>query len=569
MKKLSILLALCLLLSACAPAAAPEQSIPETTLSGVTTESSTPATDGADATTEATPQSADEATRPTEGAKPTETTRPTEATRPQEQEKPTVSNCKHVDEGDDGKCDSCGVSVLVIIDFYNINDLHGKIADGDNHPGVDELTTYLKKAKKNDQHSLFLSSGDMWQGAPESNLTKGLIVTDWMNHLGFSAMALGNHEFDWGEDPIRENDKLAKFPILGINVYDRSTDKRVSYCDSSVLVDKGDIQIGIIGAIGDCYSSISKDKVEDIYFKTGAALTQLVKNEATKLRDQGADYIVYLLHDGNGSSGSNSVSSITSSRLKSYYDIALSDGYVDLVFEGHSHQRYIHKDEYGTYHMQNGGDNKGISHVEISINTANGNDSIRYAELVSTGKYATMADDPIVEKLLDKYEEDVSVGTSDLGTNARRRSSAELCQLVADLYYKKGVELWGDDYDIVLGGGFISARSPYELPAGEVVYGDLYSIFPFDNNLVLCSIKGSDLQNKFFETDNDRYYISYGDYGKQVKKEIDPNATYYVVVDSYTSVYAPNRLTEITRLDKEYYARDLLADYAKAGGFKK
>jgi len=560
LKKLSILLALCLLLSACAPAVAPEQSSPETSLSTVATEPSVPSTDGADATTEATPQSADEATRPTEATKPTESTKPDPSGKP---------DCDHVDEGDDGKCDACGVSVLVIVDFYNLNDLHGKIADGDNHPGVDELTTYLKKAKKNDDHTVFLSSGDMWQGAPESNLTKGLIVTDWMNHLGFSAMSLGNHEFDWGEDPIRENDKLAKFPILAINVYDRSTDKRVSYCDSSVMVTRGDVQIGIIGAIGDCYSSISRDKVENVYFKTGAALTQLVKSEATKLREKGADYIVYLLHDGNGSSGSNSVSSITSGRLKSYYDIELSNGYVDLVFEGHTHQRYIHKDEYGTYHMQNGGDNKGISHLEVSINTANGNDSVRYCELVATGKYATMADDPIVETLLDKYQEDVAVGSSDLGTNARVRKSSELCQLVADLYYKKGLELWGDKYDIVLGGGFISARSPYELPKGDVVYGTLYSIFPFDNNLVLCSVKGSDLQSKFFETDNDRYYISYGDYGKQVKNNIDPNGTYYIVVDSYTSVYAPNRLTEISRLDKEYYARDMLADYAKSGGFKK
>jgi len=559
-KKIKILLALWLLLSGCHPSLAPGQSSPETSLSTVATEPSVPSTDGADATTEATPQSADEATRPTEATKPTESTKPDPSGKP---------DCDHVDEGDDGKCDACGVSVLVIVDFYNLNDLHGKIADGDNHPGVDELTTYLKKAKKNDDHTVFLSSGDMWQGAPESNLTKGLIVTDWMNHLGFSAMSLGNHEFDWGEDPIRENDKLAKFPILAINVYDRSTDKRVSYCDSSVMVTRGDVQIGIIGAIGDCYSSISRDKVENVYFKTGAALTQLVKSEATKLREKGADYIVYLLHDGNGSSGSNSVSSITSGRLKSYYDIELSNGYVDLVFEGHTHQRYIHKDEYGTYHMQNGGDNKGISHLEVSINTANGNDSVRYCELVATGKYATMADDPIVETLLDKYQEDVAVGSSDLGTNARVRKSSELCQLVADLYYKKGLELWGDKYDIVLGGGFISARSPYELPKGDVVYGTLYSIFPFDNNLVLCSVKGSDLQSKFFETDNDRYYISYGDYGKQVKNNIDPNGTYYIVVDSYTSVYAPNRLTEISRLDKEYYARDMLADYAKSGGFKK
>lgn len=555
MKKICLLLVLCLLLSGCAKGGNPSDPTtstpPSSSINGTTTDTSDSIEDTTD--TQDTPASSDAA----------------DTTTGKDESSSTEQSCKkHVDAGDDGKCDNCGVSVLVIIDFYNINDLHGKLADGDNHPGVDELTTYLKKAKKNDKHSVFLSSGDMWQGAPESNLTQGLIITDWMNHMGFSAMTLGNHEFDWGEDPIKKNDKLAKFPILAINIYDHSTDKRVSYCDSSVMITKGGVKIGIIGAIGDCYSSISKDKVGGVYFKTGAALTSLVKSEATKLRDQGADYIVYLIHDGYGQSTS-STTSVTSNRLKSYYDVSLSDGYVDLVFEGHTHQRYILKDEYGVYHMQSGGDNQGVSHIEISINTANGNDKVRYADMITTGKYANMADDPIVEDLLDKYDEDVSVGTDILGTNARQRSSSELCQLVADLYYKKGLELWGDEYDIVLGGGFISARSPYSLPKGDVVYGTLYSIFPFDNDLVLCSVKGRELESKFFETDNDRYYIAYGDYGAQVKKDIDPNATYYVIVDSYTSLYGPNRLTEVARYEKQYYARDMLADYAKSGGFKK
>ena len=115
----------------------------------------------------------------------------------------------------------------------------------------------------------------------------------------------------------------------------------------------------------------------------------------------------------------------------------------------------------------------------------------------------------------------------------------------------------------------MSVRSPYELAAGEITYGMLYSLFPFDNDLVLCSIKGRDLQQRFFETDNDRYYLSYGNYGKQVKGNIDPNKTYYVIVDSYSSVYSPNRLTEIDRYENKYYARDMLAEYAKSGGFNK
>lgn len=482
---------------------------------------------------------------------------------------PAPTECLHVDAGDDGLCDNCSKYVVVLFDFYSVNDLHGKIADADTHPGVDELTTYLKNARKTDDHVILLSTGDMWQGSSESNLTQGLLTTDWMNQLDFAAMAMGNHEFDWGEDPVENNDELAQFPFLAINIYDRETNEQVPYCQSSVMLEKGGIQIGIIGAIGDCYSSISKDKVEDIYFKVDDELTQLVKQEATKLRSEGADYIVYLLHDGYDESKSATATSIRSSEIDHYYDTSLSNGYVDLVFEGHTHQRYILKDEYGVYHLQNKGDNKGISHVEVSINTANNTSKVRNAELISTGVYANMADDPIVEELLDKYSEDVSAGTDILGSNARQRSSSEMAQLVADLYYKKGMELWGDEYDIVLGGGFMSVRSPYNLADGDITYGMLYSLFPFDNDLVLCSIKGSDLRDRFFETDNDRYYISYGNYGKQVKGNIDPNKTYYVIVDSYSSVYAPNRLTEIARYEEKYYARDMLADYASSGGFEK
>lgn len=479
------------------------------------------------------------------------------------------TECLHVDAENDGFCDSCSEYVFVLVDFYVINDLHGKIADADTHPGVDELTTYLKYARNTDDHVVLLGTGDMWQGSSESNLTRGLLTTDWMNQMDFAAMTMGNHEYDWGETPIEENYALAQFPFLAINIYDRETDEQVSYCQSSVMLERGGIQIGIIGAIGDCYSSISVDKVQDIYFKVDDELTQLVKQEATKLRSEGADYIVYLLHDGYDESKSATATDIRSSEIDYYYDTSLSDGYVDLVFEGHTHQRYILKDEYGVYHLQNKGDNKGISHVEIAINTANDTSKIRNAELISTGVYANMADDPIVEELLDKYDEDVSVGTDILGSNARQRSSSELAQLVADLYYEKGLELWGDEYDIVLGGGFMSVRSPYNLADGDITYGMLYSLFPFDNDLVLCSIKGSDLRDRFFETDNNRYYISYGNYGKQVKGNIDPNKTYYVVVDSYSSVYSPNRLTEIARYEESYYARDMLADYASSGGFEK
>ena len=84
---------------------------------------------------------------------------------------------------------------------------------------------------------------------------------------------------------------------------------------------------------------------------------------------------------------------------------------------------------------------------------------------------------------------------------------------------------------------------------------------------MLCSIKGSDLKRRFTETDNDTYYVSYSEYGASIRYNIDPNATYYIITDSYCSTYAANRLTEIARYDDSTFARDLLAKYIEDGGY--
>lgn len=464
----------------------------------------------------------------------------------------------HVDVDQNCLCDDCGLSVLIYVDFYNINDLHGKLADGENHPGVDELTTFLRRARTRVEYAIFLSTGDMWQGSSESNLTYGSIMIDWMNDLDFAAMTLGNHEYDWGEEYIEHNAQLAEFPFLAINIFERSTNLRVDYCQPSVLVDCGPIQVGIIGAMGDCYTSISPDKVQDVYFKTGKELTALVKDESELLRSQGADIIVYTIHDGWETTSSGNISD---QELSAYYDISLSNGYVDLVFEGHTHQKYLVMDSFGVYHLQNKGDNTGgISHVELSYNTITGQVSTHAPGLLGKGSYEHLPDDPIVAQLLEKYEDSIAISKQVLGKNGKFRNSNWLRQKVADLYLEAGLERWGGEYDIVLGGGFISVRNPYELSAGDVTYGMLQSIFPFDNELVLCSIRGSDLLNKFIHTNNSNYFIR-----RSGNENIDPNAIYYVVVDTYTSGYAPNRLTEIARYDAGIFARDLLAAYIAEG----
>ena len=479
------------------------------------------------------------------------------------------SGCKnHKDANADDFCDVCNKYLIVYVDFYGINDLHGKFVDGSSHPGVDELTTYLKNMRAKDDYAFFLSAGDMWQGSAESNMTKGMIMTEWMNELDFVGMALGNHEYDWGEEYIKANAELAEFPFLAINIYDRDTNQLVDYCQPSVVVEAGDIQIGIIGAMGDCYSSIATDKSEGVYFKVKNELTELVKAESERLRSQGVDCIVYVIHDGYGQSSSGNT--VSSSQIKSYYDVQLSNGYVDLVFEGHTHQGYALQDEYGVYHMQHRGDNNGgISHVELKVNSVTSKVSVSVARLVTTGTYSNLNDDPIVNQLLEKYKDQIDPAYDVLGYNSVYRGYEALHQLVADMYYDAGVKKWGNQYDVVLGGGFISVRSPYKMPVGDVKYELLQTLYPFDNDVVLCSIKGSDLLSYFINSKNEHYYTKYAS-GLKEAIAANPNGTYYIITDTYTSTYkyAPKSLKEIARYDTGVYARDLVADYIKNGGLK-
>ena len=84
---------------------------------------------------------------------------------------------------------------------------------------------------------------------------------------------------------------------------------------------------------------------------------------------------------------------------------------------------------------------------------------------------------------------------------------------------------------------------------------------------MLCSIKGSDLRSRFITTTNSSYHNTYSNYGNSIKNNVSYNATYYVVVDTYTAFYAPNKLTILEYYDEGVYARDLLAEEIKSGRF--
>ena len=89
--------------------------------------------------------------------------------------------------------------------------------------------------ENSDAATLVISAGDMFQGSGLSNYRYGLDMVNIMNMIGFNAMSVGNHEFDWGlstvlnyNDGDLENGE-ANFPFLGCNILYKETDLQISY----------------------------------------------------------------------------------------------------------------------------------------------------------------------------------------------------------------------------------------------------------------------------------------------------------------------------------------------------
>lgn len=460
----------------------------------------------------------------------------------------------------------------VKLDFYGFNDVHGNVRDSSLGIGIAKTSTLMKQATKN-QNALLISSGDMWQGSLESNSNRGRLMTEWMRYLNFTSMTIGNHEFDWGTKCIKDISEEYSLPILGINVIDKATGNRADYVQPSTIVNRGGAKIGIIGAIGNCYSSISYSQVMDVEFVLDheggeTPLTNLIKAESERLRnEEGCDFIVYSFHGD-------------SYHTDTYYNVELSTGgYVDVVFEGHKHIETFYQDAGNVWHFQSAADGElAINHFSVNLNTTTDEYTVSFNESndiywLNLPVYQSLADDTGTVALINQY--DFSQYYLSLGKNSTDRSGSQMRQLVADLYFDNGVNKWSQYANqIVLGGGYISIRGAGYLPKGDVTYAQLYNLFPFDNDLLLIQVSGTVLKNNFINNGNVNYYLKYSEYGNTLRNDqtqIYDGQQYYIICDTYSYDYLLSRGDGPIKVDvysaNGCYARDLLAEYAKAGGF--
>src|SRR5688572_8432877 len=129
--------------------------------------------------------------------------------------------------------------------------------------GLPVLATHVEALREqNEGRVLLVDSGDMFQGTLDSNICEGEAVVGGYTAMGYAAVAVGNHEFDFGpvgpepiprkrgDDPLgalKRNTELAMFPFLSANMIEKATGKIPDWARPYTIVSRGGARIGIIG----------------------------------------------------------------------------------------------------------------------------------------------------------------------------------------------------------------------------------------------------------------------------------------------------------------------------------
>jgi 5'-nucleotidase/UDP-sugar diphosphatase len=208
------------------------------------------------------------------------------------------------------------------------NDMHGDFlaelrgAEGKLKGGLSLLSGYINKVRREEENVLYFISGDMVQGSLIDSEYKGISTMAIMNYLSPDAVALGNHEFDYGLPHLLFLEKVANFPIVNANLYVKGFNKRLMR--PYVILRKAGFDILVTGIITEkVMDSIKGDSLIGSFVSLEEASAEVGKITNVYKNDD-IDLTVLLTHIGYDSDLD------LAGMLKPEWG-------VDLIIGGHSH----------------------------------------------------------------------------------------------------------------------------------------------------------------------------------------------------------------------------------------
>lgn len=438
--------------------------------------------------------------------------------------------------------------------ILHTNDVHGAI----------EYYAEIKALKDDYEekgYEVYLfDAGDYIQGTPALSNSKGKVAIELMNLVGYDAVSLGNHEFDYGYDVLMEVTAEANFNILSPLNF---TYEGKSFFDQHFIFEFSGHKIGVFSlSTPETATKAHPNRIGGFEFKGGEDMIEIAQNEVDALKNEGCDFIICIGHLGidDESAPNRSIDVVE----------AVSD--IDLFIDGHSHSTLTEIEEALGSHQINetvltstGTKLEYVGVIEIDEDLNMSISSIPLSELSEKDTTVQAYADQIQKEVDEEYgkvfaQSEVYLnGERDPGN---RTEETNLGDLSADSL------LWAAqmidpkvDAAIANGGGIRAS-----INKGDITKKDITSVFPYFNCLAYATLTGAQLLEAL-EASTYSLPVALGGfpqvagivYEVDVAKEYDAGELY-----PDTTYYRPNSINRVTIESVNGEAFDLNGEYTIA-----
>ena len=440
------------------------------------------------------------------------------------------------------------------------NDVHCAV------DGYSKLAAMKAELKLSYDYVGVVSSGDFVQGGTLGAVSKGEYIVNLMNKVGYDAVALGNHEFDYQLTHLEELNNLSHAKFLSCNF--AKIDEDEAYFDPYTIVSYGDVEIAYIGITtpqtisSSNPAQFSNDDGEIVYTFNEEEMYSLVQTNIDDAEKAGADYVIALSHIGYSEAGD--FADITDI-------IENTDGF-DAVLDAHTHsviEEMTVKDKSGDDVLLSSTGTK-FEYIGMLTITEDGLNT----QLVETATYEK------TDAIVDAYLAEINESYAELGDRVIGQSTVMLNDYDGDTRLVRNSEtalgnlcsdalriMTGADVSYVNGGGLRAA-----IEIGDVTFNDIYSVFPYNNQVVTVEITGQILldmleMSVMLYPEEDGSFPSVSGVTFSVNTAIPTS----VMLDEngfFTSVDGKYRVHNVKVRDKEsgvYYDLELDKKYVIAG----
>ena len=402
----------------------------------------------------------------------------------------------------------------VNLQILGVNDFHGNLEspraiDGRTVGGAAYLDTYMDNYESaNPTRTIRVHAGDTVGASPLiSSYFHDEPTIYATNEMEFDVGTLGNHEFDEGGEemlrlinggqrndgfqfkdgvdgePVNTSDPNfsgADYPYIAANTVYKSSGKTV--LPPYQIVVRDGVSVGFIGVTTlETPGIVAPDAVAPFNYLD---ISDTVNKYAKQLQNRGVQTIVVLAHAGGfQTSATEAVGEIMD-------ETAQMSNAVDVVVAGHSHSllnnRVGNKLVVEAFSV-----GTAFDAVNMKIDRKTGNVVSSSAEIVTTFDDAVRPD-PRTARLVADYKARITpiaervVGTAqtDISRTANAAGESALGDLIADGQRKFAAA----DFAFMNPGGIRA-----DIAAGEVTYGELFNVQPFDNQVVKMQLTGDQI----------------------------------------------------------------------------